>query len=333
MMNICLHYQTTDGPWGGANQFLKTLGAALERLGHVVTTMPSDDTEVILLNSWSLGLGRYLKPRQIAQLRATGKVSTIGRLLPNRLYAGRRRGPVVVHRVDGVAKVVRGNKSKGDRIQVSVNGLADHTVFQSAYCRSSFDEHLAINPPHSGVIHNAVDPNVFYPSESTPGREGKLRLLAASWSSNPLKGFATLADISKLPGVELTFVGNWCDDVAPANVLRVGVKSHSAIAAMMRSSHAFVQAAWHESCSNTIVEALGCGLPVIYRDSGGNKELASEYGVPFMDDLSWTLDRVRSSYGAIREAVLRDRSRFLIDRAAQEYLAVFRSALDRRAQE
>lgn len=73
---------------------------------------------------------------------------------------------------------------------------------------------------------------------------------------------------------------------------------------------------------------MACGLPVIYRDSGGNRELAGEYGVPLTADLPAVLDNLREQYVDMRQKVLQDRDTFLINRAAKEYLSMFRYAIN-----
>ena len=153
-----------------------------------------------------------------------------------------------------------------------------------------------------------------------------MRLVAASWSPNPRKGFADIAQFSRLPGVEVTFAGNWCPDVDIGNVRLVGVLDSRELGALMRTNHALLQPARNEPCSNVIVEALASGLPVIYRDSGGNRELAGDYGVDIADSLSDTLDTLRARYTELRRKVLADMDKFLLRRAAEEYLAVFRDA-------
>ena len=126
----------------------------------------------------------------------------------------------------------------------------------------------------------------------------------------------------------MTFAGNWCPDVYPANVKLAGVLNSPQLATLMRSNHAMIHAAWNEPCSNAIVEAMACGLPVIYRDSGGSRELAGDYGVPIGDDLSKVLDDMRNMYADFRSKVLQDRDRFLIRHVAEEYLSAFRQAID-----
>ena len=183
---------------------------------------------MILLNAFLYARGKHLRPSQVAQLRQSGKMTALGNIIPTSLQMKRqRRGPALVHRVDGVPELVRGRRTKADEVQPAVNRLTDYTIFQSEYCKTSFAEQCGFSPAHSTVIHNAVDPSLFYPRDARPANGAPLRLVAASWSSNRRKGFDTLAEMSKLPGVELTFAGNWCPEVDPANVRPAGVlQSH-----------------------------------------------------------------------------------------------------------
>ena len=279
-LDICVFYETTNAPWGGPNQFLRSLGMELSRRGHRVTNHPIPETQVVLLNAHNAGVNKHLDPGEVAQLRHEGKITWLGNVLPAWSYLGRaRKGPVLIHRVDGVAKVNRGHGTIADQIQPAVNRLTDHTIFQTMFCRNSFAEECGFTPRSWRVIKNAVDPRVFFPNAQTLDRDGVLRLIAVSWSSNPRKGFATIARVSRLAGVEVTFVGNWCADVDPAGVRLAGVMRSKELAEVLRSSHAMLHAGWNESCSNAIVEAMACGLPIVYRDSGGNRELAGDYGV------------------------------------------------------
>ncbi len=191
---------------------------------------------------------------------------------------------------------------------------------------ASFADHCGIYPERSTIIYNAVDPRLFYPRVKDIGFADRLRLVAVSWSANRRKGFDTLAEMSKLSGVELTFAGNWCPEVPTENVELVGVLQSSELADLMRSSHAMVHAAYNEPCANAIVEAMACGLPVIYRDSGGNRELAGEFGVPITEDLQGDIKGLRERLSQLQRGLIDNMGRFLIERAAREYVSVFREA-------
>ena len=328
--DICILFDTTAASWGGGNQFLRSLASELTHMGCTVTRRPTRTTRAVLLNSYLYGRGKALHPRQVAQLRQTGKMTLTGRVFPQNVQLRRqRKGPVLIHRVDGVPELVRGHRSRADEVQPSVNRLTDHTVFQSEFCRTSFIENCRFTPASSNIITNAVDPALFYPAEAPDTPSGTLRLTALSWSDNIRKGFPTLAELSRLPGVELTFVGRWCPEVDPDEVQLAGVQDSKGVGDILRSSHAMVHAAWGEPCSNAIVEAMACGLPILYRDSGGNRELAQDYGVALGDNVALGVEALRQQYQALRKKVLKDRFRFLINRAAREYLDVFQEVIVR----
>lgn len=328
-MRICIWYRTTESPWGGGNSFLRALAGQLVSMGHQVVDVPSPRDDVVLVNSWTAdSTGRRLSPGQVAAVRAIGRGPRWARLVPPSVFhlAG-RRGPAILHRVDGVAELFRGRGGQADQTQFAINPLADHTAFQSKYCQEGFAQ-FGVRPKHSCIIHNATAPSIFFPFEEPHELGPVLRLLAVSWSPNSRKGFATIAQIAEVPGVEVRFIGQWCPTVEPRKVRRLGVKAAPEIAEQMRQSDALVHAAMNEPCSNSIVEALASGLPVIYLDSGANRELAGEYGVELTDNLARDVAVLRARYVQLRERALRDRTKFLIETAAQQYIQAFERALE-----
>jgi glycosyltransferase involved in cell wall biosynthesis len=328
-MKICVWFKTTEGPWGGGNSFLRSLCSQLKKIGHEVVDTPQSGVDVVLVNSWTTGATeRFLSPGQVAAVKAFGKGPSWTRRLPPSIFRPLgRRGPAIVHRVDGVAELYRGKGGIADRTQFAINPLADVTVFQSKYCRESFSQYN-VRPDGQCVIHNATDPSVFYPSERLAKPTKILHLLSTSWSSNPRKGFATIAQLSEVPNTEIRFVGQWAPEIEPKKVKLLGVMEARQIADQLRQSDALVHAAQNEPSSNTIMEALSCGLPVLYLDSGANKELAGDYGVELTDDLAWSVEDLRSQFISLRDRTLRDRSEFLIQTATDRYVEAFEQAVN-----
>lgn len=293
-------------------------------MGHHVTNRPTPRADVVLLNGFTLGVGKALRPSTVAAIRRTGRLARIWAVLPAWVDSLlRRSGPPVVHRVDGVPRLVRGVRSDADETLFEVNRLADFTIFQSSYCRASFEESAGQPSSACRTISNAVDPRIFYPTASEQKLSRRIRLVSVSWSSNRRKGFETLAQLSHLDHVEVTFAGNWCPDVDSASVRMAGALDREQLADLLRCSDAMVHAAWNEPCSNAIVEAMACGLPVIYRNSGGSAELAGNYGVALDQDLAGSIEELRDHYAIIRARLAEDRWKFLIPRAAREYVEVF----------
>lgn len=327
-MKISIWYEVTNRPWGGANSFLKALTGHLIKGGHYVYSNPNPDADVILINSWMSGQGKYLSERMVSEVKKYGDISFIRKIFPfaGCLHTrGKNEGTPIIHRLDGIVSLY-GRIDNADGLQIKINRLTDFTVFQSEYCRKSFSE-FNVKPHNSSVIHNGVDNSLYFPTKEPKNLGSALKALAVSWSSNPKKGFATLVDFADMPNVDLTFIGNWCDSVPRGNVKLVGIKTASEIAEIMRQSDILIHAAENDPCPNVVLEALASGLPILYKDSGGVDELAKDYGVPIIGDINSSVEEIKDKYLKLRGKILEDLHLFSIEHAADKYLKVFEAAL------
>jgi glycosyltransferase involved in cell wall biosynthesis len=93
-----------------------------------------------------------------------------------------------------------------------------------------------------------------------------------------------------------------------------------ALAEELRCHDIYIAASRHDPCSMAVVEALACGLPVLYRDSGGHPELVGEAGCGFThnEELLPALDRLVNEY-EMRRALIRVTP---LAEVADRYLAV-----------
>jgi glycosyltransferase involved in cell wall biosynthesis len=258
--DLAVFHDFVPPPSGGGNQFLAGLLRELERRGlHIEVNRISGHTPACLFNSFNFDA--------------------------RRLHRFRRRGCRMVHRVDGPVGVYRGFDDGTDRHIVDLNdALADATVFQSRY---SLDMHreLGFELRHPVVIANAPDPGVF----NTGGRarlpeRGPIRLITTSWSDNPRKGAEVIAELERRldpARYALTFVGRTTVRFERARM--VPPVSSAEVARLLREHHVFVFASLNEACSNALLEALACGLPALYVDSGSNAEVVGDGGLPFTD--------------------------------------------------
>jgi len=321
-VKICIWYETTDKPYGGANSFLKSLANELKKMGHEVIDRPNSPVDVLLVNSWTYGVGKRLSFRMVAKVKKYGGLSWSD-IIRQSLFAGdKKKIGSIIHRLDGVAALY-GRKDDADSIQIRINQLTDYTIFQSEFCRQSFAS-LGVKPQKSAVIKNGVDGELYYPERSVRALTGTMKALAVSWSNNPKKGFSNLVEIASRPGIDLTFIGNWCASIPQGDIKVLGTMTAPEIAGIMRRCDIFVHPAENDTCPNVVLEALASGLPILYRDSGGTAELAKGYGVPIAsDNISQSLNEIRERYTDIREKIFADLQMFSIKHAAEKYLEVF----------
>jgi glycosyltransferase involved in cell wall biosynthesis len=259
--DLAIFHEFAPPPGGGGHQFLRALERELTHRGlKLELNQVSGGTPVCLFNSFNFDFGRL------------------------RRFA--RAGCRMVHRVDGPIGVYRGFDDGTDQKIVEINrDLADATVFQS---RFSLEKHveLGFDLREPVVISNAVDPSIFHPPEQREPLDGrKVRLIATSWSDNVRKGAETFAWLDRnldWDRYELTFVGR---SLVPfERIRRVGPVGSHEVAGLLRGHDLYVAASRDDPCSNALLEALACDLPVAFLESGGHPELVGAGGLPFRSD-------------------------------------------------
>jgi len=281
--DLALFHEFEPAPAGGGHQFLRALVHALESRGLTVEqNVVSGRTPACLFNSFNFDFGRL---RRFARVDCR-----------------------MVHRVDGPIGAYRGFDDGTDARIAAVNAeLADATVLQSHY---SLERHveLGIQLRDPVVIANTVDPSIFFPVERPETREERspLRVVSSSWSQNPRKGGDVLAWIDREidpAHVAVTFVGQ---STQSFNRIRhvPPVDSHG-VARLLRAHDVYLAASRDDPCSNALLEALACGLPAAYLDSGGHPELVGEGGLPFRepDELPAVFDRLRGDLDGYRARI------------------------------
>jgi hypothetical protein len=255
-MRIHILFPFAQRAWGGANQFLKGLKNCFENLG--IYTMDPRKAECVLFNSH-----HYLKT--LMDLR--------------RVSQG-----VFVHRVDGPVSLVRGHNDGLDNLIYMANGLLGNaTIFQSSWSREQNYIHGLQRKPFELTVLNAPDSSTFnrFEKRSFISRK-RIRLIATSWSDNWNKGFMAykwLDENLDFCRYEMTFVGN--SPITFKNIRNLGTLSSRELALELKNSHIFITASQKDPCSNSLIEALHCGLPAVALRDGGHPEIVGRAGELF----------------------------------------------------
>ncbi|HNX82281.1 MAG TPA: glycosyltransferase family 4 protein [Candidatus Omnitrophota bacterium] len=228
----------------------------------------------------------------------------------DRLHTFKKKFPGIriIHRIDGPMQLYRGYDDGSDKRIASINAeLAHATVFQSLYSLHAHQK-LGICFNNACVIQNAVNPSIFYPKGKKDILDGKrkIRLLAVSWSDNPHKGGPFYSQLEKnldWTRYEFTFIGRTKENFKHINHLPP-VNSQK-LADVIKAHDIYVTASENDPCSNSLLEALSCGLPAVYLDSGGHKELVQKAGIGFTDPVGalGALEEIVRNYHQYREAI------------------------------
>lgn len=312
-MKIAINYRPVDGPWGGGNRFVANLVHAAEAAGHTVGCTLSRGLDVILMVDPRTALDQVtFGPRPIFAYKA--------------LYPS----TVVVHRIN--ESDLRKGTEGVDAMLVKASGCADHVVFNGGWMRDlPAWRHLAATPERSSVIHDGADPAVFHPDPAARTHiEGPLRLVTHHWGANWRKGFDVYAHLDALmddPALRdlfsLTYVGNLPDGFGFRNVGVEGPFDGAALADRLRAHDAYLTASLHEPSGNHHVEGALCGLPLVYRNSGGLPEYCAGFGVPFdgVDDVLAAIRGLKADFPRHKAAMTAYAN--TKQRCTGEYLALF----------
>jgi glycosyltransferase involved in cell wall biosynthesis/2-polyprenyl-3-methyl-5-hydroxy-6-metoxy-1,4-benzoquinol methylase len=289
-------------PYGGGNQFMLALTKELRRRGvEVVENAFRDDIDVYLLNAIHFDVDQFIR------------------------FQAQRAAPVV-HRIDGPIQLVRGFDQEKDALTYDLNKRYAHTtILQSAWTLRNIVK-LGYQPVRPLIIRNAVDPDIFHPS----GRglfdgHRRVRLISSSWSDNPNKGGPTYRWLDEhLPWdrFEYTFAGRSSEPFR--HIARRDALPSEELAQLLRDHDIYITASKNDPCSNAVIEALACGLPVVYLHDGGHPELVGMGGLPFgrPEEIPDQLDKIVSDYAAYQSLIRTDR----LSEVGDRYLQVLKEA-------
>lgn len=277
---IHILYEFVDGPWGGANQFLKALRKKWRHLG-IYAERPSD-ADVILFESFD----------------SLQDVIEAKRDNPETAF---------IHRIDGPTSTIRGYGVSADRRVFSANeSVADGTVFQSNWCKERNYEKGMAPTSFTTTVLNAPDPQKFNREGSSADVDEPIKIIGTSWSGNYRKGFDIYGHLDKhldFNRYEFTFVGN--SPITFENINYVEPVPPEEVASFLKTHDIYITASRNDPCSNSLIEALHCGLPAVARNDGGHPEIVGDAGELFSgtEDVVEKIDRVADNYREYRQHI------------------------------
>ncbi|MCC5891816.1 glycosyltransferase [Exiguobacterium sp.] len=132
-------------------------------------------------------------------------------------------------------------------------------------------------------IYNWVDPNIFYPRDTSPlrrkmGLDDAFILLGVASSWDDTKGLADWIDLAKrLPNDQILLVGAMPNQSIPNNIRSVPATTDvEELATYYALADVFLNLSEEESFGKVTVEALASGTPAIVYDATANPELVPD---------------------------------------------------------
>jgi len=230
---------------------------------------------------------------------------------PELAQAARRKGARIVINQNGVAYAAWHGPG-WEQVNAPMAALlasADHVLYQSRFCREAANLFLGTASAPSEILFNPVNTRAFCPAAARPQRPLTLMLGGAQEASYRVEtAVCTLARVRhSVSDAELIVTGRlrWTDDASArrdveamaaecgvAGAVRLtGPYTQQEAPELFRQADILLHTKYQDPCPSVVIEALACGLPVVYSATGGVPELVGdEAGIGVPSEASW--DRI-----------------------------------------
>lgn len=180
---------------------------------------------------------------------------------------------------------------------------ADYVFYQSKFARSCADQFLGKRRSASEILYNAVDTTLLCPKRrERVSNQLTLLVMGSQYHNYPLEvSIRVLACIRKVrPRTCMVVAGKvWDHVLGPVKQLISDLQVEDCIefvppftqrevVGIFHRCHILLHTKIQDVCPGVVIEAMACGLPVVYSASGGVPELVGEEaGVGVPTETSW----------------------------------------------
>jgi glycosyltransferase involved in cell wall biosynthesis len=200
-------------------------------------------------------------------------------------------------RLDGLYFDSKNTLGSSDRLNKPIfraYGKADGIIFQSDFSRHIFNVFAGEPKCPTVTIHNGISSDFASHGPRLDFDFEKTLACSARWTAvkrldSIVEGFLEYG----CPNTGLLILGGRTGErYDHPNIIYTGEVSPSDLPKYLRAADAFIHLSWFDSCPNTVVEALACGLPVLCSHNGGTRELVGDNGIVVKLEEDYQFDRV-----------------------------------------
>lgn len=259
------------------------------------------------------------------------------------------RGAKFILRIDGVPEDNR-NSGKGTRRLIEYASLADYIIYQTKFIQQTIGPILKNNGivcPHR-VIRNGVNTHIFTPEGSKENFPGKPNILHIAYRKDNNKRYeevlamyreyfmnnkqANLVLLGRYPtewqefgmgffnGERYNAIGTTFDDAYKARIIK--------------SCDFLFYPSFADPCPNVVMEAMACGVPILYQPYGGVREMVQpgmelgggiwiDYNESFTDNINVLL-KERENFSKRALAIAQEHT---LEIMSANYISAFETAL------
>jgi len=178
---------------------------------------------------------------------------------------------------------------------------ADYVFWQSSFCKRAADLFLGEREGPGETLFNAVDISFFIPRNLFQHQDPFCFLITGRIGRHlSYRLESTIAGLAQVRRAGLDaqlIISGWIEDRAEIlsiiekygltkNITITGPYTQGQAPFIYQAAHAYITMKYLDPCPNAVIEALACGLPVLYSASGGVPELVGDdagIGLPVLE--------------------------------------------------
>ena len=284
-MKIYINRQPVSGPWGGGNKAVIETSKKLISEGHEVVYGLCEDIDIIFC----------FDPRP----------NNRGEWYQDFINYKNKTGCKIIQRVGDVGS--HGKPELTSLVKETVK-LSDFLIFPSQWAK----DYINYEQKNCKVIHNAPLEEFYkYRKNNVEEPVSKIKLISHHWSPNPKKGFDFYKSLDNIcvnsQFLEFKYVGALPKNMEYSNHIKP-TGDNEKIAKIISSSDVYISASQEEAGANHVLEAIACGIPIVYHENGGSiLEYCKDYGVSFATEKEMfnAIYEVRKDYLNFKQKVLK----------------------------
>jgi glycosyltransferase involved in cell wall biosynthesis len=226
------------------------------------------------------------------------------------------KGAKIVWNQNGVAypgAYPDGSWKKRNRRMARILTQADHVFYQSEFCKLSADRYLGRPNGKWDVLYNAVDTDFFRPGSQPEDTDNRLNILLGGTQYQYYRFEAAILALREVrkrrPEARLLVTGNliWTDELSAHRQARelmhregqtdsvdfLGPYLQQDAPSVFSQADILLHTKYNDPSPGLIIEAMACGLPVVYSDSGGVPEMVGAHaGIGLKVPHDWDRDHL-----------------------------------------
>ena len=206
------------------------------------------------------------------------------------------KGSKIIWNQDGVAYPAwhKGDYEKVNAPMKYMIHHADFVFYQSRFSKLSADKFLGETEKPWKILYNSVDTTVFTPAQSHDDKVLSILLGGNQYEGYRLEmALLTIAEVLKVntaihlyvtgnlswdkPGIVETQVKTWINTLKLNEYVTFLGSYHQEDAPdLFKSMGILLHTKYNDPCPGIVIEAMSCGVPVVYLSSGGVGELVGD---------------------------------------------------------